>query len=315
MTGQGLNRGMSVWAGRLSRWYLRVPLKCLVFLVVTFLVLFPSPALFTRHLAHLRDLEKMVEPDAPELAAWDEVLRERLLKRAQAGTTVHEPNHQPSESLSPRRAQREIERFVYDKVRYQWDWQVWGAADYMPTVGEMFAKAAETEDGQIYEDCDGRAVMAASLMRRLGYQSSLVTDLRHVWVTTPQGEWMGPGEKKTVVSTGRGNEFHLLTVWANIPVSLSYGISVFPLARELAILVTAFLLLLHRRISRRAAAFGGLLLLQGLLFMRCGVLAPSAVPGFDASWPALIGILHALGGFTLVWTASHRARRKAGHNR
>jgi hypothetical protein len=172
----------------------------------------------------------------------------------------------------------------------------------------MFTKASQTPDGQVYEDCDGRAVVAASLMRRLGYQASLVTDLRHVWVKTPHGEWMGPGGRTTVVSTPQGNRVDLRTLWANVPISLSYGISVFPFWREVIILATAYLLLLHRRMSWRIAAPAGLVLLQGLLFMRCGGLSPQGVSRFDASWPALVGILHLSAGFGVLCWASHRAR-------
>lgn len=316
MTGKrGLGRIGPAGRRRLSRWYLRVPLKWLVLLAVTFLVLFPSPRQLARHVSHMRNLEAMVEPDAPELAAWDEELRQRIANEAKIQASTDVSLQQPQSSPSPQSIQRQVEKFVYQKVKYKWDWDVWGSADYMPTVGEMFAKAAETADGRIYEDCDGRAVMAASLMRRLGYDSAIVTDLRHVWVTTPQGEWMGPGRKKTLVSTAGGNKVDLGTVWSNVPVSLSYGVSVFPLVRELIILATVFVLVLHRRMSWRAVALGGVLLLQGLLFMRCGVLSPRSLSAGVSSWPAVIGIVHVAAGIVILCAASHRARRVAVRNR
>jgi hypothetical protein len=171
----------------------------------------------------------------------------------------------------------------------------------MPTVAEMFANAA-AKDGVVREDCDGRAVIAASLMRRLGYNAKLVTDLRHVWVSTPHGEWMGPGGKKTVVSTPRGNRVDYASMVSNVPVSLSFGVAVFPLAREMIILLTAFVLMLRPGISGRAALLGCLLLVQGLMFMRLGYLAPQAVSRQVESWPAWLGIAHVMCGFArLAW--------------
>lgn len=288
-----------------SRWYVRIPLKWLVFLAITFLVLFPYPGRFARHVAHLRNLNRLVQPDAPALAAWDTELSERLSREIAGRAPTTQPLRELLPSLPPRQVQKKVEAFVYEKVKYAWDWDTWGVADYIPTVDEIFASAT---DGLLREDCDGRAVIAASLMRRLGYDSRIVTDLRHVWVTTPQGEWMGPGRAKTVVSTPRGNKFMLGTAVQNAVVSLSFGIGVFPLWRELLILLTAYVLSIHRRMARGSAVLGGLLLLQGLLFMRCGVLAPKGAPGFAASWPAWVGLVHWAAAFFILGRAARRAR-------
>jgi hypothetical protein len=251
----------------------------------------------------------MVQPEAPQLETWEAELRGRLLAIHGPEPAASGPPGHWVRDLPARQVQKEAEKLVYEKVAYQWDWEVWGAADYMPTVAEMFAKAEESGGGQLFEDCDGRAVLAASLMRRLGYESSLVTDLRHVWVKTPAGEWMGPGGGKTVQSTSGGNKLDLASVWRNVPVSLSYGIAVFPLSRELVILATAFVLLLARRMPWRVAAICGLLLIQGLLFMRCGALAPEQLRRFSVSWPAVVGLLHLVAGFVLLLWTAYRARR------
>ncbi len=296
------------------RWYLRIPLKWLAFAVVTFFVLFPSPSRFARHLSHIADLDAMVEPDAPELATWEAELRRRFEKKRQSRSSRRRQAIQDgmAPSIAPRVAQREVERFVYAKVAYAWDWETWGSADYMPTVAEMFEQAAASTDGHMREDCDGRAVMAASLMRRLGYESRLVTDLRHVWVTTPRGEWMGPGRGKTIKSSREGNETQWSTALSNVPVSLSYGVAVFPLWREAIILATAILLILHRGMSVRTTATGVLLMGQGLLFLRLGSLAPGQLSREVSAWPAWIGGLHLLAGAVGVLGYSSRARRREG---
>jgi len=279
-------------------WYWRITLKLAIFAVVTFFVLFPRPAQLARHISHLRDMQRMIAPDEPQLAALEALVRERLTTTA------------PADADSPSVVQRAVECVVLEKVEYAWDWDEWGSADYMPTVAEMFERAAEM-DGQLREDCDGRAVMAASLMKRLGYEPTLVTDLRHVWVTTPQGAWMGPGGETTMASGEAGNEIAWGTLLSNIPTSLSFGMAVFPFVRELIILVTAYLLLIHRRMSRAAAAIGFVLLLQGLLFMRLGFFAPAAVTREVSSWPAWVGLMHILAGFAVLMRASRRARRSA----
>lgn len=288
------------------RWYWRMPLKWLVFLAVLFVVLFPDPRQFARHISHLSNLDSMVDPDAPELAAWEAEVRTRMARTAPAGSQEGADSTRRS---SPQMVQAVVQKLVLDKVQYGWDWDVWGSADYMPTVGEIFARA-ESRGGVLQEDCDGRAVMAASLMRRLGYNARIVTDLRHVWVTTPQGEWMGPGRIKTIVSDSSGNRINLRSAGANIPVSLSYGIAVFPLGRELVILAAAFVLSWNRRMSWRAAALAGLLAVQGLLFMRLGVLDPSGVSQRDSAWAPVVGAAHLAAGFAILWIASMGIRSK-----
>lgn len=319
---------------RRMRWYLRIPLKWVLLLIVIFFVLFPNPFQFRRHLQHIADYDAMIDADAPQFAAWEAEIRQTLNKKADdarrktgkpiadaplmaADTAPASPPAEPhwNDALSPTRVQKEVERFVYQKVKYDWDWNVWGSADYMPTVSEMFENAMNDPDGVIREDCDGRAVMAASVLRRLGYQSSIVTDLRHVWVVTPQGEWMGPGRGKTMKSTKDGNRFDLLATISNVPVSLSYGVAVFPLHREAIIALTIWLLLSRRGMGKARFFLGGLLLFQGLLFMRSGVLAPAALRGGAESWPAWVGILHIASGMGVLLWAGWRAGRVAAGTR
>ncbi|MFQ5430109.1 MAG: hypothetical protein ACE5E1_07335 [Phycisphaerae bacterium] len=310
MESQASSSGNRRSGSRLAAWYVRVPLKLLVLGGVTFFVLFPYPRQFARHLSHLSNMEAMVEPDAPELAAWEAELKAELAEAEKpatpGGDTASEDATDPS-----RRIPIAVQAFIYRKIAYGWDWDVWGSADYMPTVSEMFAQAAAAPDGRMREDCDGRAIMAASLLRRLGVDASVATDLRHVWVVTPQGEWMGPGRKKTIVSTSRGNRMSLRTAWSNVPTALSFGLAVFPLWRELIILATAFLLLLRRGMTWRSAALGGLLLVQGLLFMRLGYLAPERVSRSVSAWPAWVGGAHVLSGLVTLWWSSIRAGRLA----
>ncbi len=281
-------------------WYWRILVKCLVFTIVVLVVLFPDPFRLARHLAHVGNMEAMIDADAPELAALEQEVRSRIEALPPPPGGIRTPGS------TARRAQREVQRLVYERVAYEWDWNLWGCADYMPTIAEIFAKAAESEGG-VREDCDGRAIVAASLMRRLGHGASLATDLRHVWVETREGRWMGPGREKTMESSPQGNK--LRATLANVPIALSYGVAVFPLGRELIILLTIVILASHRRMSRRALALGALFLLDGLLFMRTGYLSPGEVSLEASAWPAWVGGAHAAAGMAILWAASRRARR------
>ncbi len=289
------------------RWYWRVPLKLILFAIVTHFVLFPDPIQYARHLRHMSNFDRMIEPDAPELAAWDDdlaELRRSIKDKVKAQRDAGKP-------VSPAVAmQREVERFVYDKVKYEWDWNLWGSADYMPTVAEIFSKAREN-NGILREDCDGRAVIAASLMRRLGYQSRMVADLKHIWVVTPEGEWMGPGKSKVVVATSQGTKVNVRSAISEAPASLAFGIAVFPFSRELIIAAAAWLLLLHRGMPRWTIGVAAMLLVQGLLFMRVEKSQPDPLTGDVSNWPAWVGLVHLLIGLTLMVWFSARARRQA----
>jgi predicted transglutaminase-like cysteine proteinase len=74
-----------------------------------------------------------------------------------------------------------IERFVYDHIRYVSDYENWWNLEYWPTAEEVWARQQE--------DCDGRAILAVSIMRARGYSSArLVIGLNHMWVEVDANE-------------------------------------------------------------------------------------------------------------------------------
>src|SRR5262245_8734047 len=110
---------------RWDAWYYRVPLKLAIFTAVTLFVLFPYPMKLRRHLQHVMNMQAMVQPDAPELAAWDEDLQ-ALKKRAIQPTTqeaeeidaaIRSGKHDTHyiQKNEPRLIQKAVERFVYDR--------------------------------------------------------------------------------------------------------------------------------------------------------------------------------------------------------
>jgi hypothetical protein len=262
-------------------WYTRLPTKWAILGLTVFLVCFPYPNLFVRHVRHWRDPNALIEPDAPALQPWVAELRAAL----------------PAD-LSPPETLRSVEQFVYEKVPYEWDWNTWGQSDYLPTVTELI------EMGK--EDCDGRAVIAASLLQNFGFKAQIVTDFAHVWVKTDQGELMGPGRRKAVVATDRGLQFHWRAL-VGLPQATVYGIAVFPLIRELIVLIVAWWLLLrtNARITRNVLAI--VLLSTGLLILRRG----SSEYLKPVEWMQIVGVL-AMATAVVVLHVSNRRLTQTG---
>ena len=242
-------------------WYTRLPVKWLIFGLSVLMVCFPNPALFVQHVRHWRDPNALVDPDAAALAPLVAELRSEL-----------------SEDLSARETLRHVERYVHRKIPYEWDWNTWGLADYLPTVTETI------EMGK--EDCDGRAVVAASLLRNLGFDARLVTDFAHMWVKTERGETMGPGRRKAAVATDRGFQFQLAGL-AELPRAFAFGVAVFPALREFILVVIAWGLMLRRGGGVWCGAAALALLVLGLLMLRSG----GAVYDAPTLWVLLSGVV------------------------
>jgi hypothetical protein len=256
---------MSVWrAFNNLRWFLRWPLKFLLFAVATLLVLYPKVWLIPVALERLGDINALLDPQHPELGELEDDVLAELPPDAQASDILPAVQHA-----------------VCQRVPYAWDWEIWGVVEYVPTVAEVFERGRE--------DCDGRAVVAASLLRRMGYDAWLVSDLLHVWVETPQGETMSPtGAEKTLVGTETGTEATLsFELVRNLGRGLSYGVAVFPLTRELTLLAVLCALAIQPRSSGWRRVAGCLLLWIGLDLIR------------DAGCPAA---LHGrIGDVAAVW--------------
>ncbi len=252
------------------RWYARIPIKCLLFLLTVVGVCYPYPHLLVRHVSRWRDPNTLVEPDAPALEPLAEGLAPRLGGELSAADRL-----------------KQVERFVLQQIPYEWDWNTWGVSDYLPTVEEVMEKGKE--------DCDGRAVIAASLLRRFGYKAELVSDFAHVWVKTDEGELMGPGKSQAIVAGEHG--LALRSGWF-VPLAraLAYGIGPFPLVRELIVVGVFWLLLLGRGVGfwRGVVALG--LLIDGLLFLKVGgtqYLKPIV-------WMQIVGAANMLGAVFLL---------------
>jgi len=264
------------------RWYLRLPIKWVIFALTVLVVCFPYPHLLIRHIQHWRDPNALIEPDAPAIQPLVEELGQLL-----------------SNDLAPNEVLKRVERYVYNKIEYEWDWNTWGTADYLPTVTEAI------EMGK--EDCDGQAVVAASLLRRFGFQVQLVTDFAHMWVKTDRGETMGPGKKKAIVATDRGLRFQLSGL-KELPKAFAHGTAVFPLVREAIILGMLWLLLLRPK--------GGIVLSLVGLVCFTGALICLRNGGRNYHHPTLwmqwVGMLAIVAGFFVLLVGARRHAATAG---
>lgn len=245
---------MSISAWR--RWHsrrawLRWPLKLLLFSLGVLLVLYPKVWLLPEQYDRLRNLDALIDPDYAALAPLEAQVREKLPDDADAKAAL-----------------QVVERVVYEHVPYAHDWVTWGVACYLPTVEEVFRMGRE--------DCDGRAIVAASLLRRIGYEAWVVSDMLHAWVETPHSESMGPtSAEKTLVSapdpskTGGPTEVRITaSAFRNLARGMAYGVAAFPLPRELIIFALLVGLTLHPRLSFWRGVSGVLMLWIALDLLR-----------------------------------------------
>ncbi len=259
---------------------LRWPLKLALFIGTTLLVLFPNPALIPVLFERLSNLEKLLDASEPGLAPLEQRVRDQLA----AGGDV-------ADLLAI------VEAEVYATVPYAHDWQTWGVMEYLPTVSEVLEKGRE--------DCDGRAVVAASLLRRLGQPAWLVSDLLHMWVQTPGGEAMGPTGSEKTLSSGRPGAERTQTVLTprtlvNVGRGLSYGVAVFPLERQLIILAALCALTVHPWSSGWRRLSGCLLLWIGLDLMRDAGHSAALEPTTGARAAVMLGAMLILTGWLVL---------------
>ncbi len=263
------------------RWPLRVPVKSAVFVLTVLVVCFPYPGRLITHVRRWRNPNVLIEPDAAALQPF-----------------ILELTSQVPANMAPEDILVTVQRFVYEKIPYEWDWNTWGVADYVPTVTEAI------EQGR--EDCDGRAVVAASLLTHFGLKAQLVSDFAHVWVYTDVGETMGPGRHKAVIATEEGVKIRPGAL-IQTPNALGLGIAVFPLIRELIILVVLWLLLLRPQESVPRNSIMLVLLVVGLLLLRAG----GRQYGHPVAWLQILGLAIMLMGFVLPWVGTKGRARAA----
>ncbi len=265
-------------------------MKVGLFLLVLLFVLYPDPRFLLRDIHNLRRLQSLPDPSGPAL--------HEVTGRFEAWLDLRGvPADEPAELLIA------VQEFVYQEIPYGWDWEVWGAVNYVPTVEEVIERGRE--------DCDGQAVVAAAILRERGIPADLVGDPRHMWVRTPYGETMNPLEDP-VFEPG---EFGMLINWIRLINfrALAFGIYVFPFWREVIVLLALVVLTMPERPEVRSTLAGTFLLFGALFLLRmAGEIHSYELTGNGVRGPTSHhAIIH------LLWAALHIAlgvlliRRKA----
>ena len=197
----------------------RTGLKLLLLSLVTLVVLYPHPVFLIKQVQHLADVESLIQPGLPAMAEINRDINKLL----------------PTNS-TPQKEFQIVERYVYQKIKYQYDWYNWGNLDYWPTAAEVWERKRE--------DCDGRAVLAASILRARGFKTArIVANLNHVWVAVDQVELMGPQADKNFRNEG-GKVVISFPAFKTILDTIAQ-LSKFPVLRSLIIFSTAVGLLYH----------------------------------------------------------------------
>lgn len=220
------------------RWSFKIGL----FLMVFGFALFPNPVLFVKQLNHLRHVEALIQPDLPEMVKINEDIDANWRK-----------------GLTRQDEFRAVEKYVYATIPYEYDWYNWGNVDYWPSAKEVLERKRE--------DCDGRAILAVSILRSRGFKSAMVVgNMQHVWVTVDKGELMGP-QKDANVRRVNGKMVVTMPSLRTV-LSGTSMISKFPAARILMILAAAMVLAYHPcRNMTGAIGVGAVTLLGYVLFL------------------------------------------------
>lgn len=248
----------------------RWAIKAAVVGVVALFTMYPNPVLLVRHVARALDLNGLIAPEAPGVAELEARVRTRVAgwgHRGEASAAEWTPAEHASVLMA-------VNMEVVKRLPYEFDWDNWGCANYFPTAAEALERGVS--------DCKGRAVVAASVLTRLGYTPRLVSDLSHVWVWTKEGETMSPvataSGRRVVTADERGSRVDARAILSSggllrdVPARLGYAVSVFPPMRTGIIAAAVWAVLLRRRPSWMHAAIGAAAMAGGLvtLWLNCG---------------------------------------------
>ncbi|MFM8469834.1 MAG: hypothetical protein ACKODH_07685 [Limisphaerales bacterium] len=279
-----------------SRWLAALPalrrvgMKAVLFGAVVLFALYPNPVLLVRQIAHLLDTESLIQPDLPAMPEINRAIDQLIATNSLPLTEF-----------------KAVERFVYRRIQYQYDWHGWWNLDYWPTAAEVWERQRE--------DCDGRAVLAVSILRARGYpEARLVANLQHVWVAVGTNELMGPMADKNFRREG-GKMVDGKLVGARTVITLpqlktlldSLAMTCkFPAWRVVLMLVTLLALLFHPAAdSGRYAMLCAVMLAGYAVFLDwCVRRLDRDAPGFDWNFPVSAVLI--LGTLVFAWRTARR---------
>lgn len=277
------------WLGS-HRLLKRVSLKLALLAGVVLFALYPNPVLLIRQVGHLLNMEALIQPDLPAMPDINRAIDQLIATNTPALTEF-----------------KAVERFVYRRITYQYDWHGWWNLDYWPTAAEVWERQRE--------DCDGRAVLAASILRARGHADArLVANLQHVWVAVGTNELMGPMVDKNFRREG-GKLVDGKLVGAKTVITLpslktlldSLAMTCkFPAWRVVLMLVTLLALVFHPAADTgRFAMLCAVLLAGYAVFLDwCVRRVDRDAAGFDWNFPVAAVLI--LGSLVCAWRTAKR---------
>lgn len=195
-------------------------LKSGIFVTVLVFVLFPNPVLLVRQIGGYLDMESLIQTDFAGIERINREIDEEL-----------------SANASPQKEFSAIQRYVYQHIRYEYDWDNWGNVDFWPSAEQVWERKRE--------DCDGQAILAASILRSRGFKTAnLVGNIRHIWVNVDQQELMGPDKEQNIKREG-GKTIITLPSFKLIFSGLAIYVADFPSIRNLILIFTLLILCYH----------------------------------------------------------------------
>lgn len=198
----------------------RAALKLAVFCTVLLIVLYPNPVLLVKQIDRYLDMDSLIQTDFAEI--------ETINREIDAELPADAP---------PQKEFLAIQHYVYQHIRYEYDWDNWGNIDFWPTAEQVWERKRE--------DCDGRAVLAVSILRSRGFKTAtLVGNIRHIWVNVEQQELMGPDKEQNIRRQG-GKTIITFPSFDLIFGSTAIYIADFPAIRNFILLFTILGLCYH----------------------------------------------------------------------
>ncbi len=268
----------------------RAGLKLALLAVVVLFALYPNPVLLVRQIGHYLNTESLIQPDLPAMPEINRDIDQLIATNAPVLTEF-----------------KAVERFVYRRIAYQYDWHGWWNLDYWPTAAEVWERRRE--------DCDGRAVLAVSILRARGHaEARLVANLQHVWVAVGTNELMGPMADKNFRREG-GKVVDGKLVGAKTVITLpamktlldSLAMTCkFPAWRVVLMLLTLLALVFHPAVDvGRFAMLSTAMLVGYALFLDwCVRRVDRDSPDFDWNFPVAAVLI--LGSLVCAWRSTKR---------
>jgi hypothetical protein len=202
------------------RFIWRLAIKLVIFGGVLVVVLYPHPGLFFKQLHNYLDFESLIQPNFSEIGVINREIDAMLLPDATRENEF-----------------KVIQRYVYQHIRYEYDWKNWGNIDFWPTAEQVWERKKE--------DCDGQAILAVSILQSRGFETAkLVGNIRHVWVAVDRQELMGPDKEQTLRLEGGRITITRPSLELILNTTALY-IADFPAIRNLILFFTFLLLCYH----------------------------------------------------------------------